>query len=131
MLSQDQPSTSSSSNVVLDFDDLPEDVLDILDIPMPSAPAFHHNENVLVYMAGYIVSKVVGKFGNCTLFTKADSICTDSRYTFLMGKQYTDLTLGEKGLKVPSTEFVDFTIALESNLRSKISSVIHMVGLGK
>ena len=51
MLSQDQPSTSSSSNVVLDFDDLPEDVLDILDIPMPSA-AFHHNENVLVYNQG-------------------------------------------------------------------------------
>ena len=46
-------------------------------------------------------------------------------------KQYTDLTLGEKGLKVPSTEFVDFIIALESNFRSKISSVIHTVGLGK
>ena len=133
-LREDQPSTSSSSNVVLDFDDLPEDVLDILDIPMPSAPAFHHNENVLVYMAGYIVSKVVGKFGNCTdcaLFTTADSTYTDSRYTFLRGKQYTDLTLGEKGLKVPSTEFVDFIIALESNFRSKISSVIHTVGLGK
>lgn len=134
MLSQDQPSTSSSSNVVLDFDDLPDDVLDVLDIPMPSVPTFQHNENVLVYMAGYIGKKVVGKFGSCTdcaLFTTADYTSTDSRYTFLRGKQYSDLSLGEDGLKVPSTEFVEFIIALETNFRHKISSVIHAVGLGE
>lgn len=85
-------------------------------------------------MAGYIGSKVVGKFGDCNecpLFTTAVSTIPDLRYTFLKEKQYTDLTLGEKGLKVPSTELVDFMIALESNFRRKIRSVIHTVGLGR
>lgn len=101
---------------------------------MSSVPAFQHNENVLVYMAGYIGSKVVGKFGDCyecPLFTTAVSTIPELRYTFLKEKQYTDLTLGEKGLKVPSTELVDFIIALESNFRRKIRSVIQTVGLGR
>eukprot|EP00064_Thunnus_orientalis_P010920 superscaffoldBa00001524_g10949 len=39
----------------------------------------------------------------------------DSQHTFLKDKQYIDLSLGEKGLKMPSMALVDLIIALESN----------------
>ncbi|CAM4574539.1 unnamed protein product [Leuciscus chuanchicus] len=98
--------------------------------------SFDHDGNVLVYIAGYIADKVLGKFTDpegpckeCTLLST--NVPTDSRYTFLKDKQYTDLVLGEKGLKVPSTALVDLLTALESNFRKHISSVIHSVGLGK
>lgn len=91
---------------------------------------------MLVYIAGYIADKVLGKFTDpegpckeCTLLST--HVPTDSRYTFLKDKQYTDLVLGEKGLKVPSTALVDLLTALESNFRKYISSVIHSVGLGE
>lgn len=90
----------------------------------------------MVYIAGYIADKVLGKFTDaegpckeCTLLST--HVPTDSRYTFLKDKQYTDLVLGEKGLKVPSTAPVDLLTALESNFRKYISSVIHSVGLGE
>lgn len=114
----------------------PEVVLDLLTKPLAqSSPAFDHDGNVLVYIAGYIADKVLGNFTDpegpckeCTLLST--HFPTDSRYTFLKDKQYTDLVLGEKGLKVPSTALVDLLTALESNFRKRISSVIHSVGLG-
>ncbi|KAL0172958.1 hypothetical protein M9458_020908, partial [Cirrhinus mrigala] len=64
-------------------------------------PPFDHDGNVLVYIAGYIADKVVGKFADPEVLST--HVPTDPRYTFLKDKQYTDLALGEKGLKVPST----------------------------
>ncbi len=88
-----------------------------------------------MYIAGYIADKVVGKFADpegpckeCALLST--HVPTDCRYTFLKDKQYADLALGEKGLKVPSTALVDLIIALESNFRKHINSVVHSVGLG-
>lgn len=104
--------------------------------PVSSSSAFELDGNVLVYIAGYIVNKVVGKFSgpegpcnDCSLLTTY--VPTDSRYTFLKDKQYTDLVLGEKGLKVPSTAVVDLITALESNFRKNVNSVIHTLCLGQ
>lgn len=91
---------------------------------------------MLVYIAGYIADKVVGKFADpegpckeCKVLST--HVPTDPRYTFLKDKQYTDLVLGEKGLKVPSTALVDLVVALEANFRKHINGVVHSVGLGK
>ncbi|RXN21116.1 THAP domain-containing [Labeo rohita] len=99
-------------------------------------PSFDHDGNVLVYIAGYIADKVVGKFADpegpckeCKVLST--HVPTDPRYTFLKDKQYTDLALGEKGLKVPSTALVDLVVALEANFRKHINGVVHSVGLGK
>ncbi len=88
-----------------------------------------------MYIAGYIADKVVGKLAElegpckeCTLLST--HVPADCGYTFLKDKQYADLALGEKGLKVPSTALVDLIIALESNFRKHINSVVHSVGLG-
>ncbi|XP_033502419.2 uncharacterized protein LOC117269502 [Epinephelus lanceolatus] len=128
-----------SGDTVLKSDfDPPEGVLDMLSkmTPVSSSSAFDLDGNVLVYIAGYIVNKVVGKFSgpegpcnNCSLLTTY--VPTDSRYTFLKDKQYTDLVLGEKGLKVPSTALVDLITALESNFRKNVNSVIHTLCLGQ
>lgn len=128
------------SDIQIPLGVLPKCVLDLLSEmrpPVSSASAFDHDGNVLVYIAGYMASKVVGKFSDsedgpckeCKILTT--DICADSQYTFLKDKQYTDLNLGEKGLKVPSRALVDVVIALESNFRKKISSVIHTVGMGR
>lgn len=55
----------------------------------------------------------------------------NSWYTLLKDKQYTDLSLDETGLKVLGMALVDLIIALESNFRKKINSVIHTVCLGR
>lgn len=44
-------------------------------------------------------------------------IPADSQYTFLKDKQYTELNLGEKSLKVASMALVDLVKALESNFQ--------------
>ncbi|RXN12016.1 Transposable element P [Labeo rohita] len=99
-------------------------------------PPFDHDGNVLVYIAGYIADKVVGKFADpegpckeCKVLST--HVPTDPRYTFLKDKQYTDLALGEKGLKVPRSALVDLVVALEANFRKHINGVVHSVGLGK
>lgn len=127
-----------SSDAVLRSDIGPPEVVpDLLTKPSArSSPVFDHDEYVLVYIAGYIADKVLGKFTDpegpckeCTIL--CTRVPTDSRYTFLKDKQYTDLVLGEKGLKVPSTALVDLFTALESIFQKYISSVIHSVGLGE
>lgn len=50
--------------------------------------------------------------------------------TLSLKTRYTDLALGKKGLKVPSTALVDLVIALESNFQKQINPVVHSVGLG-
>ncbi|KAL0146899.1 hypothetical protein M9458_057838 [Cirrhinus mrigala] len=85
---------------------LPKRVLDLLsEMGPPVSADFVHDENVLVYIAGYMASKVVEKFANskdgpckeCKILTT--DIPAKSQYTILKDKQYTDLNLGEKGLK--------------------------------
>ena len=119
---------------------LPKRVLDLLSEMRPAvsaASAFDHDGNVLVYIAGLMASKVVRKFadseyGPCKEYKiLTTDIPADSQYIFLKEKQYADLQLGDKGLKVPSMALVDLVIALESNFRTNISSVIHTVGMGR
>ncbi|KAL1246755.1 hypothetical protein QQF64_034310 [Cirrhinus molitorella] len=96
------PSMRSSDAVLSSDIDPPEVVLDLLTKPsVQSSPAFDHDGNVLVYIAGYIADKIVGKFAaldgpckECTLHST--HVPTDGRYTFLKDKQYTDLALGDK-----------------------------------
>lgn len=90
---------------------------------------------MLVYIAGYIVNKLLkvtgpeGPCKDCKLL--ATHVPSDDRYSFLKGKQYADLQLGVKGLKVPRTELVDVMVALESNFLQNIACLIHSDGLGQ
>ncbi|CAM4597040.1 unnamed protein product [Leuciscus chuanchicus] len=103
--SQKSPQNSDAvleSDVNIPEGVLPKHVLDLLSEmrpPVSAAVAFDNDGSVLVYTAGYMASKVVGKFA--------------------------DSEDGEKGLKVPSMALVDLVKALESNFQKKISSVIH------
>ncbi|KAG5267415.1 hypothetical protein AALO_G00221490 [Alosa alosa] len=103
----------------------PEVVLDLLTKPSAqSCPAFDHYGNVLVYIADKVLGKFTDPEGPCKECTCLSTHVPNSRYTFLKDKQYTDLVLGEKGLKVPSTALVDLLTALESNFPKHISSII-------
>lgn len=112
---------------------LPQCVLDLLSgTSSVSVNTSDHDGNVLVYLAGYIGSKAVEKYSTekeCNILTT--DVPDDPRYTFLSDKQYTDLNLGEKGLKVPSLAQVDLITALENNFRENMTLVIHTDGLGE
>lgn len=115
---------------------LPKRVLGLLNDMTPPVLGTA-DDGVLVYLAGYVGSKAVRKFTgisnnpckDCAIVTTV--VPHDSRYTFLKAKQYTDLNLGEKGLKVPTIEMVNLITALECHFRTRIRAVIHTVDLGK
>jgi len=105
-----------------------QNVLSEMRPPVSAASAFDHDGSVLVYIAGYLPSKVVEKYAysedglcnECKILTT--DIPADLQYAFHMDKQYDDLNLGEKGFKVPSMALVDLVIALESNFGKNISN---------
>ena len=81
-------------------------------------------QNIVVYLAGYLAKKAMKKY-NChsceTLWQNTDP--SSAGYTHLKNKQYSHLIDG--GLFMPSSLLVSFVSVLEITFRSEIPEIIH------
>lgn len=103
---------------------LPPHMTDLLSIA--NAPHFSIEEdNIVVYIAGYLARKAANKYPCTGCKQQLLSILsgTGEKFTFFNRKQYSHLTEG--GLSTPSEALINFATELETIFRVTIPGVIH------
>ena len=88
-------------------------------------------ENIIVYIAGYLVKKAGKKFGceDCCKILSSNSSNHNEASTFINNKQYTNLSEG--GLLIPSDAVIHFTTILENEFRSHLQYSLYSKGIRK
>lgn len=104
---------------------LPSNMLDLLAIS--NAPNMSlAEENIVVYLAGYLVRKVTKKFScpDCKdQLVSHSAPSTSAQWTFLSKKQYSHLAEG--GLYRPSEDLVAMVTEMEAIFRTSVPGIIH------
>ena len=104
---------------------IPESVSSLMSVFMPQSVLSIEEENILVYIAGYICRKIQSKVcQDCKSMLTGTVNALDQSQVFLASKQYADLK-GD-GLTVPSGELMDVCTSLENEFRVVIEQALYM-----